>query len=144
MSYVLVIEPDRLLAASYHQALTSAGHTVIVCAGAQAAIMAADHSRPDLVILELQLVEHSGIEFLYEFRSYVDWQTIPVILQTQVPPAEFNGNRQLLTGELGVATYLYKPQTSLRQLLRAVSEQTVDEPMANEPAIDDHLPALAL
>jgi DNA-binding response OmpR family regulator len=144
---ILLVEPDRLLAATYQQALLGAGHSVITCASAQAAIMAADQSQPDLIILELQLVEHSGIEFLYEFRSYVDWQSIPVILQTQVPPAEFNGNHWLLTSELGVVSYLYKPQTSLHQLLRAVNEQTVDaivdEPDASEPAVDAQLPVPA-
>ena len=32
--------------------------------------------KPAIVMLELQLVEHSGIEFLYEFRSYPEWQRV--------------------------------------------------------------------
>jgi two-component system phosphate regulon response regulator PhoB len=73
MANILLIEPDRLLAEIYQRALSSEGHNVVVCAGAQSAILSADQSTPDLVILELQLVEHSGIEFLYEFRSYSEW-----------------------------------------------------------------------
>lgn len=122
MATILLIEPDRLLAETYFKALVAAGHTVTACAGAQAAIMAADEQRPDLVILELQLVEHSGIEFLYEFRSYPEWQNIPVVIQTQVPQHEFAHNQQLLGQELGVTAYLYKPHTSLKQLLGAVRE----------------------
>lgn len=123
MPNILLIEPDRLLAQTYHQVLTEAGHQVVACAGAQAAVMAADKIRPDLVILELQLVEHSGIEFLYEFRSYPEWQTIPVLIHTHVPPAEFNESWPILGRELGVDIYLYKPRTSLRQLLATVREQ---------------------
>ncbi len=122
MAEILLIEPDRLLAESYVQALQSAGHEVNAASGAQAAILAADAIRPDLVILELQLVEHSGIEFLYEFRSYPDWQNVPVLIQSHVPGAEFNDNWQLLKDELGVRDYLYKPRTSLSRLIASVNE----------------------
>jgi len=124
MPHILLIEPDRRLAATYQQALESAGHRVVAAAGAQAAIMAADAAKPDLVILELQLVEHSGIEFLYEFRSYLDWQAVPVIIQTHVPSSEFDDSRHLLHDELGVQAYLYKPRTSLRRLVTEVNEFT--------------------
>ncbi|HVX48011.1 MAG TPA: response regulator, partial [Candidatus Saccharimonadales bacterium] len=106
----------------YRQALLAAGHVVVCCASAQAGIISADQHRPDLIILELQLIEHSGIEFLYELRSYADWQGIPVIVQTQVPPSEFTANRRLLREQLGVDHYLYKPDTSLKDLLAAVRE----------------------
>lgn len=122
MARILLIEPDRLLAENYVQALKSAGHQVNAASGAQAAIVTADAATPDLVVLELQLVEHSGIEFLYEFRSYPDWQNIPVVIQTHVPRNEFTDNWQLLQGELGVRGYLYKPRTSLRELVSTVSE----------------------
>lgn len=119
--HVILLEPDRLLAETYCQALIHAGHTVTPCASAQGAVMAADQQTPDLVIMELQLIEHSGIEFLYEFRSYSEWQTIPVIIQSQVPPSEFNANWQALKQQLGIETYLYKPHTSLQKMLKAAS-----------------------
>ncbi len=122
MSQILLIEPDRVLAETYRQALLGAGHRVVCCASAQAAIISADQHRPDLVVLELQLIEHSGIEFLYEFRSYQDWRDIPVVVQTHVPSGEFIANRQLLRERLGVRTYLYKPNTTLRELLAHVDE----------------------
>lgn len=122
MAEVLLIEPDRLLAESYVQALQAAGHEVNAAPTAQAGLLAADAIPPEVVILELQLVEHSGIEFLYEFRSYPDWQDVPIIIHTHVPPAEFNDNRELLRNELGVREYLYKPHTSLRRLTDAIDE----------------------
>jgi DNA-binding response OmpR family regulator len=120
MSHILLIEPDRLLAKTYLQALESAGHTVQVCATAQTAVFCADDQQPDAVIMELQLVGHSGIEFLYEFRSYADWQEVPVIIATNVPAGEFSGSWQLLKKELGVGSYFYKPLLSLKTLLAAV------------------------
>lgn len=117
---VLIIEPDSILANIYRDACVAAGHAVLICASAQSAIHAADTIKPDVVVMELQLIEHSGIEFLYEFRSYPDWQDIPVLVHSSVPPAEFAGASGLLHGQLGVRGYYYKPLTSLRTLLGAI------------------------
>lgn len=120
---ILIIEPDLILAETYRLALENAGHDVAICPGAQSGVLVADAIKPDLVITEIQLVEHSGIEFLYEFRSYTDWQDVPVLIHSNVPISEFADNWQLFQSELGVAGYLYKPQTSLKQLTRTVQEQ---------------------
>lgn len=122
MSKILLIEPDRVLAETYRQSLLADGHQVVCCASAQAGIISADQHQPDLIILELQLVEHSGIEFLYELRSYPDWQDIPIIVHTMVPTSEFIANRKLLRDQLGVETYLYKPETSLEKLQASIQE----------------------
>ena len=125
MANVLLIEPDRVLARTYAQALTHAGHKVSIAATAQAAIDAADECTPDVVLLELQLVAHSGIEFLYEFRSYPDWQQVPAIILSTVPPAEFNQSIEGMTKRLGVRAYCYKPNTTLKTLAQAVSDALV-------------------
>ena len=119
---ILLIEPDFVLARTYRAALALDGHMVRVAATAQAAIQEADDCRPDLVLLELQLVSHSGIEFLYEFRSYPDWQNVPVVVVSTVPPGEFADSWALLKNELGVSAYRYKPRTSLKALQRLASE----------------------
>lgn len=119
---ILLIEPDRALAETYQKALVAAGHNVTVTAGAQAAVLAADQQTPDLVVLEIQLVEHSGIEFLYEFRSYPEWQGIPVVVQTMVPVSEFGSSEAILRDELGVSVYLYKPRVSLRDLISRIAQ----------------------
>jgi DNA-binding response OmpR family regulator len=113
---ILLVEPDKLLATTYAKALQDDGHRLIWSQNAQQAIFAADTLVPDLVILELQLVSHSGIEFLYEFRSYPDWQHIPVLVLSQVPPTEFIDSWELLQDQLGVVDYLYKPHTTLAKL----------------------------
>jgi DNA-binding response OmpR family regulator len=124
MARVLLLEPDRLLAKTYHTALVAAGHEVNICSSAQTAVFCADEFRPDLVLIELQLISHSGIEFLYEFRSYTDWQDIPAVLLTNVPAGEFADSWELLRGELNVSGYLYKPITSLKSIVQTVSQKT--------------------
>ena len=122
MADVLLVEPDKPLAQIYVNALQAAGHSVTARAGAQAAISAADEHKPDIVILELQLVQHSGAEFLYEFRSYADWLDVPIIVLTNIPAGDVAGSRSLLYNELGVKQYLYKPHTNLRMLVQSVNE----------------------
>lgn len=118
---IILLEPDKVLADTYRQVLMCAGHKVVMCATAQAAIFAADELQPDLVIMEMQLTGHSGIEFLYEFRSYDDWTEVPVIVLTNVPAGEFSDGWNVLTDQLGVRHYHYKPLTNLRTLLKTVN-----------------------
>jgi DNA-binding response OmpR family regulator len=118
---VLLIEPDKILAETYRQALEQAGHSVSISHTAQSAVHFADESIPDVVVLELQLAGHSGVEFLYEFRSYPEWQHVPLILHTLVPPQALRISEQLLD-QLHISAYFYKPSTSLRKLVRAVNE----------------------
>lgn len=119
---ILLIEPDVVLAKTYKRALEAAGHEVMTAGTAQGAVQAADAKTPQLVILELQLVSHSGVEFLYEFRSYNDWQNIPVVVLSMVPPAEFIDSWPLLKQELGAVAYYYKPHTSLAKLAGIAAE----------------------
>lgn len=125
MTNVLLIEPDKLLSQIYQAALKSAGYKVAHCFDAQSAIAAADKVRPDVVVVELQLARHSGFEFLYEFRSYADWQNIPVIVHTSVPKHRFSDKLPLIASNLGISEYLYKPRTSLEDLLAGVAALAV-------------------
>jgi DNA-binding response OmpR family regulator len=124
MANVLLIEPDRVLADTYMQALQHAGHSVVRVASAQAAIGAADSTLPDVVVLELQLAVHDGIEFLHEFRSYGEWQETPVIVNTYLTPQAIAPVARALQEDLGVKICLYKPRASLEKLIKTVNEYT--------------------
>lgn len=119
--HILLIEPDAILTKIYCQAFTGAGHTVVPTGSAQTAVHLADEKQPDVVVLELQLARHNGIEFLYEFRSYHEWLKIPVIINSHIPPQEFEG-LPTLKRELGVAAVLHKSSADLSQLLAAVAK----------------------
>ena len=116
---ILLIEPDKKLGATYKTALQHHGHTVHWAAHAQDAVHAADTERPDIIVLELQLAAHNGIEFLHEFRSYSEWLTIPVILLTMVPPTSLQITQEIMN-DFGIVRCLYKPATTLKQLVTAI------------------------
>ncbi len=117
---ILLIEPDKVLAKTYCQALENIGHQVSVVGQAQDAVLLADKTTPDLVVLELQLAGHNGMEFLYEFRSYPEWQNIPIIIHSFVTLERTGLNKEIVQ-KLGIYDYLYKPTTSLSTLLATVN-----------------------
>ena len=129
---VLLIEPDQILAREYGNALVSSKIDIRVCSDAQVAIGEVDSKLPDLVVLEVLLAGHSGIEFLHEFRSYEDWGRVPVIIHSSIPEYSF-GVDQKIWDKLGVIEYFYKPQTSLDQLINAIKAvELVESVSANQ------------
>jgi DNA-binding response OmpR family regulator len=112
---ILFIEPDHILGNIYKDYFISKGFKVLVCNDGQRAINTIDKEKPDIIILELQLTAHNGFEFLYELRSYTEWFSIPVIVNTLIPKSRTKLDESSLKG-LGVVGYLYKPATSLEKL----------------------------
>jgi len=117
--HLLLIEPDRLTAEAIIDFLQSNGNTIKWAQGAEQAIAAIDNQVPGVVITELALGAHSGIEFLHEFKSYAEWSDIPIIVFTV---DYFAGPANLL--KLGASAYLYKPKTPLTLLLQTINNLT--------------------
>lgn len=127
MSNILLIESDKLLAANIGSYLKRKGHSVDWQVNPQEALARADSKKPDLVILDLFLAQNSGVEFLYEFRSYPDWFDTPVIILSSLAAEDIKTSVPSLE-HLNVAAFHYKPVTSLDALTYAVEQalQTVE------------------
>ncbi len=123
--HILLIEPSRLLAEQYCRFFESRGHSIAWREDAQGGVIAADEQKPDVVIVELLLAGHSGVEFLYEFRSYADWLEVPALLLSNVRREAAKIASETLS-RLGVSTYLYKPETSLRKLELSVNKAVAE------------------
>lgn len=121
MKNVLIVDADPVLRNASAQALDAAGFGVRLAASAQGAVAACEDQRPDVVVLELQLAGHSGVEFLHELLSYPEWQGIPVVLYTMVPEHDLQGfDASFKT--LSIVRYAYKPDISLRKLTEIVHD----------------------
>ncbi|HSX23911.1 MAG TPA: response regulator [Candidatus Saccharimonadales bacterium] len=118
---ILLVEPDTVLADTIRAALETAGYLVTWKRSAQTALNSLDETVPDLIILELQLGVHNGIELLYEMNSYPEWQHIPVIVHTINTKAQDLVYSQSF-GQLHVQAVLYKLHTSTQQLVKAVKQ----------------------
>ncbi len=115
---ILLLETDVLYARILSDYLSQHDYQVDWVQDAQAAIHAADTCAPDIVIMELLLGLHNGVEFLQEFRSYSDWQHVPVLVITHVPP---DAHTQALTRQLGVKQYIHKSTARLSDIERYVA-----------------------
>jgi CheY-like chemotaxis protein len=125
---VLLMETDHILAKNLSKYLSSLGHEVSWHVEPQSAIDQADKKRPDVIILDLMLANHrSGIEFLYEFRSYPEWQNLPVVIFSHVAAEDFKGCLDSLK-QLNVAAFRYKPTTSLSDLAQSI-DQALKQPI---------------
>lgn len=120
-------EKPCILVVDYHKTTQGVlqdlfSETEITVAGdAASAIKKASEKMPDLVILELSLAGHSGLEFLYEFRTYNDWKGIPVIIYSSVR-LDPEVLKSKTWEQLDIAAYAYKPETSLRSLRLTVGK----------------------
>lgn len=117
---ILIIEPDFILTKVYKKAFESAGFDVRSANNAQKAIKMIDKKKPSAIIIELQLGAHSGVEFLHEFRSYEDWQSVPLYVYSSVPFENF-GHNKISINSLGVKRYFYKSKTSISQLVGIIA-----------------------
>ena len=110
-----------MLAGSVRDYLSTLGHKVQWRSAAQSAINSADETAPDVVVLELQLADHSGLEFLYEFRSYPEWQNVPIVILSNIDDSEISAS-SILLGPLEVVAYHHKHDTTLEQLAATIDK----------------------
>lgn len=117
MATIFLLETDRQLGQAAKNYF--AGHDLYFFADPQQAVTAADINKPDVVVLDLFLAGRSGVEFLYELRSYPDWQHLPVLVTGHLPAGQLGDYAEALT-QLRVHKYLHKNSTSLQDLLAEV------------------------
>ncbi len=119
---IVLVESDFRLAELYKGAIEASDNTIEIFSetNAQSALHSIDVECTQLIILEIDLPDHNGFEFLYEFASYDDWRHIPVVVLSRLRKTYFS---QMVVAweELGVVDYLYKAETSLHDLQAAVA-----------------------
>ena len=119
---ILIVEPSKELTEVLARALAKNGMSCEVAHSARQGIKLADEQQPKLVILELVMPRHNGMEFIHEFRSYPDWLEVPLILYTNVSRDELQLSDSTLA-EMGITGHFYKPTTSLARLVGAVESK---------------------
>jgi CheY-like chemotaxis protein len=119
---ILLIETDHLLAKNLTKFLKKLGHQVSWQVEPQGAMDQADITQPDVIVLDLLMANHrSGVEFLYEFRSYPEWQSLPVVIFSHVAAEDLKDCLDSMQ-QLNVAAYRYKPTTSLSDLAQTINK----------------------
>lgn len=86
--------------------------------------------KPDLILLDIRMVQQDGIETLREIRKMEECKDIPVIMLTGVE----NKDTVVESARLGVCDYLLKPFSSVELLkrIRRVFEAEENEAITAE------------
>jgi len=110
---ILVVEDEPTLRNTLAAALASCGHRVRSADNGVEALARVRELRPDLVLLDLQLPEMDGWEFLRRFRSEPDHGDVPVVVATAAHRA--------VASELDAQAFFAKP-FDLDELLDCIDE----------------------
>ncbi len=125
MQKILIVEPDKVLASTYSAFLSKNGFEVFCSHNAQDAMLKVDQYKPDLIILELRLISNSGVELLREIRSYPDLNYIKIIILSMVKINNLSNNWFRIKDDFDISEFLYKPETTLSELLNIVNQIVV-------------------
>lgn len=121
MKHICVVEPDIQLARAYKTVLLSDRATVQTFTTPAQAITAFETTMPDVVVLELAIPAHNGLELLYEMHSYSDTRHIAVVVYSIVKFEDIPWGF-VSPEDLGITRYLNKTTDSLLDLKEAVYE----------------------
>jgi CheY-like chemotaxis protein len=116
MPHVLVVEDEKDSRDFVAEYLKREGHTVNTAADGETALRKLLTERPDVAVLDVRMPKMDGIGLLEVLRSYLRWNTLPVILVTgQATPEEMRKAR-----DLGVVHIFHKAAFTLTELGEAV------------------------
>ena len=88
MTRILVIEDEELLRNLYCELLEMKGFTVYKSIDGQDALNILEESKPDLILLDINMPKLDGIEFLKRVKADDKLRGIPIILITGVIQVE--------------------------------------------------------
>lgn len=102
MSTILVVDDEEQILRALRRALIARGYEVVTAADGEAALVEAEASMPDLVVLDLNLPGIDGLEVCRRLRS---WTQVPILVLSV--REDERGKVQAL--DLGADDYLTKP-----------------------------------
>jgi len=113
---ILVIEDDHAVSETLDLILQSAGFTTSFCYDGSDAVELFESTKPDLVLLDLNLPNLDGLDV---FRNIRDLSTVPIIILT----ARDNSDDIVRGLELGADDYIPKPWRSNEELVARIKSR---------------------
>jgi len=129
---IAIVEDEAELASLIDYNLTRNGYQTEVLTGAEGALKSLEHSRPDLIVLDVMLPGVDGFELCRLIRSSPTLSKTPVLFLT----ARSDEVDRVLGLEIGGDDYMTKP-FSPRELVARVKAHLRREEMDSEPTSVD-------
>jgi DNA-binding response OmpR family regulator len=112
MKTILVVDDKAGVRKLVQEYLSEEGFRVVTAENGRAALFAARHEKPDLILLDIMMPEMGGYEFM---RLHTQESDTPIILLT----AKVEESDKVLGLELGADDYVTKP-FSMRELVARI------------------------
>ena len=80
MAKILLVDDEQYIRQLYQEELSEEGHVVFTLASGHGILRKIDNIRPEVVILDIKLVDYDGLELLQEIRN--QYHDLPVVLCT--------------------------------------------------------------
>lgn len=110
---ILAVDDDVIILTRISNILRHYYDLITVNSGMRA-LRYLNQEKPDLILLDIRMVQQDGIETLREIRKMEECKDIPVIMLTGVE----NKDTVVESARLGVCDYLLKPFSSVELLKR--------------------------
>ena len=118
---ILAVDDDIIVLTPISSILRNDYDVVTVNSGVRA-LKYLELEKPDLILLDIHMMQQDGIETLRKIRNTEECKDIPVIMLTGVE----NKDTVMESAKLGICDYLLKPFTSaelLKRLRRAFAQE---------------------
>ena len=112
---VLIVEDNELNMKLFNDLLEAHGYTTLQTKDGREALSIAREHRPDLILMDIQLPEISGLEITKQLKEDAELRSIPVVAVTAF--AMKGDEERMLQG--GCSAYIAKP-ISVTQFLETV------------------------
>jgi CheY-like chemotaxis protein len=122
MAIILIVDDDADSREAVARYLVKAGHTIRTARNGRDALLAISTTMPDVIVLDAQMPQMTGVEFLEVVRGYLRWSTLPVVLLTAYP----QGPHIERARELEVKRVFLKANFEMADLLRCVERLAAD------------------
>ena len=83
MSKILIVDDDGGIRLFLSEELAEEGYDVVTCDEASRLMECIEQGRPDLILMDIRLGPHNGLDLLQAIRNHYD--ALPVILCTAYP-----------------------------------------------------------
>jgi DNA-binding response OmpR family regulator len=127
---ILFVEDEESISQPFADALRKAGFEPLLTKTGAEALELAEHSEPDLVLLDLGLPDADGRDVCRELRRRSD---VPIVMLT----ARGTEMDRIVGLELGADDYVVKPFSAREVIsrIRAVLRRSTPKPKGSEPVI---------
>ncbi len=118
MTKIVIVEDDQVINQMYRMKFEAAGFDVATASDGEIGIAMAEKTKPDIILLDLQMPRMDGATALQHIRTSPWGKEVPVIILTNLGAEE--APKELK--QLGIHSYIVKAELTPSQVVTRVKE----------------------